>query len=157
MRRLLFFAILCTATAFAADPFVGKWRLNVTNSKLRPDLNIKEQTLTIEPARENAYTTTTDTVLTNGQKRHVGPSTTTIDGREHPARRRFTGESLPNAIATGRRIDEHHIKTTFRVNGTEIQTLEWIASPDGRTLTMLRKGKTLEGKDADEKDLYERQ
>src|SRR5215471_19441011 len=64
--RLLCLACLAAATSDAADePLIGKWKLNLSKSKLADQM-------TIAPAGENRYTLTfagageTETVVANG-------------------------------------------------------------------------------------------
>jgi hypothetical protein len=111
--RLFCFACLIAATSRAADePFIGKWKLNLSKSKLADQM-------TIRPAGANRYTLTfagvgeTETLVADGTDQ-PGVQDTTIS---------ITVEAPGNW------------KIERKRGGRTVLTAIWKLSDDGRTLT----------------------
>ena len=94
----------------AADPFVGKWKLDTARSHLTDQMRV-------ESAGANAYRFSFD-----------GTSVETIvaDGSEQPG---LTGTKLSVTVE-----DAHTWKVVRKKDGQMLLTATWTLSPDGRTL-----------------------
>ena len=91
-RRALYVAIGLWATTimlWAADPFVGTWKLNLAKSKYSPGPPPKNLTVTYE-ATENGIKATTEGVNAEG-KPVATTYTGTYDGKDTPV----TGTGAP--------------------------------------------------------------
>ena len=111
--QLLCFACLIGATSRAADqPFIGKWKLNVSKSKLADQM-------TIAPVGANRYTLTFA---------GVGETETLVaDGSDQPG---VQGSTISITVeAPG------NWKIVRKRDGRTMLTATWKLSGDGRTLT----------------------
>jgi hypothetical protein len=109
--RLLLVACLITGTSWAAnDPFIGKWKVNPSNSKLNDEMKV-------EVAGANRYTLTfapgaVDTIVADGSDQPALSGTTlsiTVKG--------------PNSWVVVRKL-----------KGRTLLTGDWTLSEDGKTL-----------------------
>ena len=111
--QLLCFACLIAATSRAADdPFIGKWKLNLSKSKLADQM-------TIAPAGANRYTLTFA---------GVGETETLVaDGTDQPG---ITGSTISITVeAPG------NWKIVRKQGGRTVLTANWKLSDDGKALT----------------------
>jgi hypothetical protein len=111
--QLLGFACLIAATSHAADePLIGKWKLNLSKSKLADQM-------TIAPAGANRYTLTFA---------GVGDTETLVaDGTEQPG---VLGSTISITIEA-----PDNWKIVRKQNGRAVLTANWKLSGDGKTLT----------------------
>src|SRR5947207_22876 len=154
---LAIIAVLCVGAAplsRAADqPFIGKWKLNLSKSKLADQM-------TIAPAGANRYTLTfagvgdTETLLADGtdQPGILGSTISiTVEApgnwkivRKQGGRTLLTanwklsdgGHALPATSA--RSLGDRSIELTKKLKGKIVETREITISPDLKTLTMTR-------------------
>jgi hypothetical protein len=109
--QLLLIACLITGTLWAAnDPFVGKWKVNQSKSKLTDEMKV-------EPAGANKYTFT------------FGPGqvdTIVADGSDQPA---LQGTTLSVTVE-----GPNHWKVVRKMKGRTLLTAHWTLSEDGKTL-----------------------
>ena len=129
---LRFLSVLCLLTVVRADPFVGKWRLNPSKSRL-PDA------MTVAVAGPNRYALTfapgaVDTIV--------------ADGRDHPALQGTTFSITvegPNNWKMMRKQGDHLLISA-----------DWTLSRDGRTLTDAFTGYRPDGSTLSVHYVYER-
>jgi hypothetical protein len=125
---LLFSLILA-----GAEPFVGKWKLNVEKTRLAGnDTRLVSETIAMSRTGPNIYRIVTDSVSKPGQHRRLD-LTHISDGNEHfPDGFRFQrlGES-----ETYKQIDELTRKLTRKRNGQIIGEITSTVSADGQVMT----------------------
>src|SRR5579864_6020662 len=86
--RLLMLCVVFSLNLFAADPFVGTWKLDLSKSKLRQPSNFSQGlTIKIEAVGKDTYRTTFDRQPAAAQQKGVDGtvSTVTYDGKPHPS------------------------------------------------------------------------
>lgn len=155
--KILFISGLFAGVIFAADPFLGTWRLDRQKSKLPAQMaTLKELVILIDTPSGGTLRFTSNATLNDGQTRHV-VNTEILDGKDHPAKSRTTGKAIPGGTGTWQRPDEHHVNAVFKMNGKEAMTARDSVSQDGQTLTSVRRGSSPQGLPVDEVDIFERQ
>ncbi len=134
-----YLAVVAAATAFAAttlwtanDPFVGKWKLDVSRSVIVDQM-------VVEAAGPNTYTF-----------RFEGgpPETIVADGRDQPG---TSGSTL--SVNAG---DSHTMKVVRKQRGRIIVSANWKLSEDGRTLHDAFTGQQSDGSTTTTDYLYKR-
>jgi len=109
--RLLLVACLCTSSVWAAnDPFVGKWKVNPSKSKLTDEMKV-------EVAGANRYALT------------FGPDqvdTVVADGSDQPA---LSGTTLSITVK-----GPNKWQIVRKMKGRTLLTADWTLSEDGKTL-----------------------
>ena len=145
MLRMALIIFAATASLIAAD-FSGTWKLNVEKS--RPRFSLASDTTKIEEAPPYSVRTTLDQILKSGEKRHQEISRI-CDGKEHPV----TGVGFKQEAASEicERLDTSTIKITQKRDGKEVSEFTSHISPDGKVMTIVRKG------GGDETLVFERQ
>ena len=147
----LWCTLLLATVAFAADPFVGKWKPDVEHWKLSPGspASASKETITIESAGKNQYRTSYN--AGEGTEREI--DVWHLDGKEHK-------QVLANGTsitAKTERVSNDRIKRTLKgPKGTAVT--EWSVSPDGTILMLSRKGTgSTNGRPLDETLIYTKQ
>jgi hypothetical protein len=119
-RVLLVFG--CAGTLFAANPFVGTWRLEPARSSgTIPD----DETVIIQ---ERGRTLSVEVRVITAKPLLIRYSAPAIGGAGKVEKGPYDGVSL-------RRIDSHLIETTYLSGGKEIRSTRAVLSKDGRTMT----------------------
>jgi hypothetical protein len=149
--KIWFTVFLSVTLAIAADPFAGTWKPDVEKWKLSPDTPAArpKETITIEAAGKNRYRTSYS--ANEGTEREI--DVWHLDDKTHT-------QVLANGTsvtAKAERVSNTLIKRTIKgPKGTAVT--EWSVSPDGKTLTLTRKGTgTTSGRDLDETLIYTKQ
>ena len=136
------------------DPWLGTWKLDKEKSKgLTPDvLNVAGTITKREAAGPNTYRVTSYRANTSE------PTALTViwDGKDHDSERE--GDKKGEFTRSVQRVDNSHIRTTFKKNGKVYQWSESAISPDGKTETdhQWGTGRT-SGKPVDVTLVYEKQ
>jgi len=143
-------ALASAPAARAADGWIGTWKMDVAKSKFKPGPAPKSQTITFEPAADGIKLIT-DGVEADG-KATQGGYTATFDGTETP----FSGNPLADS-ASPKRIDANHYVNTWKKDGKITVTTDVTVSKDGKTLTVVQKGKTAKGDVLDNVEVFDRQ
>ena len=141
-KALLLFAVLCLAgSLWAADPFIGTWKLNVAKSKASdPSMMHKSETIKIV-AQENGAIFTFDGVDAKG-KAFQGVWSGKYDGNYY----RFTGN--PDAdMKAAKKISNTTLVFVYSKDGNEVANWTFTISEDGKTITATGKGKNAKGED----------
>jgi hypothetical protein len=153
MKKILSLGMLATllfaATAFAADPVVGTWNLNVAKSKFSPG-----QSLT---AGTRVYTEANG-VYTLEQK------LTGKDGKEMSSHAQYSdGKDMKQALGGGAdtthatKIDANTWDFDLKKDGKAVGHVHRVVSADGKTLTVHNTGTLLSGRTGDETLVFDKQ
>jgi len=144
---LLTSSFLCAA-AFAADPFVGTWKVNIEKSKTSSGRPPQTTTQKFE-ATSDGYQITSS-LLPN-------PITLRLDGKDYTANIQGVAASVGADKSSARRIDSQTIESTFKRNGKIVATINRKASADGRFMTTTSNGVSKNGEKFESVVVYEKQ
>jgi hypothetical protein len=137
------------ALGFAADSFMGTWKLNEAKSKLSPGTP-KNNTVVYEAAGDNVKITV-DGTDADGKPAH-NEWTGKFDGKDYPV----TGDSTADA-RTYKQVNDHTLSFTNKKDGKATLTGRVVISKDGKTRTVTVSGKDASGKKVSSTALYEKQ
>ena len=147
----LFVVILGAAiVAWAADPVVGTWELNVAKSTYRPGPAPKRETRIYE-AQTEGVRVTVRTIEADGRSTTVHISAN-YDGRDYPV----TGAGEIDAIAL-KKVDEYTAEATLMHGSAVVATAAREISKDGKAMTIMYKGRDRQGRSVNNKAVYEKQ
>lgn len=158
MKKTLFLSCLAAGAAMlasgsaasAADNWLGSWKLNVGKSKFVPGPPPQSQTIKFAPA-DGGIKLTADGVDAEGKPMHL-EYTAKFDGTEVP----WTGN--PNAdAATPKRIDANRYENLWKKDGKVVVSVSATVSADGKTLTIVQRGKDAKDQLMDTNEVFERQ
>ena len=137
---------------WAADPFMGTWKLNVAKSKFAKGGEMKEATLTAVEQGDNAMVTMKAT--TGEGKATSFQYTMPLKGGTAT----FTEGGPPaGATVVGKRVDANTLDFTTTMNGKQVETSHDVLSADGKTCTATRNGVDENGKAVKSVAVYNRQ
>jgi hypothetical protein len=141
MRKIVLVLALLgfSASSWAADPFVGTWKLNVTKSKV-PAPVPKSQTFKCE-ARGDTFTWTFDTVGADGKVMHSEWSGK-YDGKDYPVK----GDPTVDTTSL-KKTDAYSFVDIDKKAGKEVGRYQVTVSKDGKTMTGAGKVKDEKGKE----------
>jgi hypothetical protein len=150
------FALACGLTlavgslAFAAENWVGTWKLNAAKSKYSPGPAPKSQTLKFERS-QGGIKLTSDAIDAQGKALH-GEYVSKFDGQDVP----WTGN--PDADTAGaKRIDDNSYENVWKKAGKVTMTARITVSADGKTLTVTQTGKDSQGRSVNTTAVYDKQ
>ena len=145
-------AVLASASsASAADNWVGSWKLNVAKSKFVPGPAPQSQMIKFEPTADGGIKLTADGVNAEGKATHLEYAAK-FDGTEVP----WVGN--PNADASApKRIDANRYENLWKKDGKVVVSVSATVSADGKTLTIIQRGKDANGQLMDMTEVFERQ
>jgi hypothetical protein len=151
MRFSLLIAFCCIRSLLcAADPVIGKWKLNIAKSTYTPGPAPKSQTRIYEE-HSGGIRVTIKTVHADGQSRSV-QHPLNYDGKEHPV----TGSSTADAIAL-EKIDEYTSEAVLKHASIVVGTNRRVVSKDGKTMTITYQGTDQRGRAVKNMAVYEKQ
>jgi hypothetical protein len=146
---MLLAAMFVAGTAFAADPVIGTWKLNVEKSKFSAGHELKAATRTYTEA---------DGVYTLEQKM------TGADGKETSSTAQYSNgkdvkqQSNPALDTThAKMVNANTWNFELKKDGKVIGRVHRVVSADGKTLTVHNTGTQLSGANVDETLVYDRQ
>ena len=145
--------LICSiGSLWAADPFVGTWKLNVPKSKFAKGREVKELTLTTVEQGDNVMVTV---IGTSGEGKPVSVKYTV------PAKGgslNYT-EGAPPAGTTvvAKRVDANTVDFTVTMNGKQVAIDHCVLSADGKTLTNNRNSIDASGNAAKWTEVFNRQ
>jgi hypothetical protein len=143
-------AVISSGSVLADDNWMGAWTLNVEKSKFVPGPPPRSQTIKFEPADKGRVKLTADGVDGDGKAMHL-EYTAPFDGTIIP----WTGN--PNAdSASPRRIDANRYENIWRKGGKVVVAVSATVSSDGKTLTIIQRGKDAKGRVMDMLEVFER-
>lgn len=115
------------------DPRIGRWRVNIAQSKWDPGPAPKRQTLVVEAAGQGEKVTSEITAADGTTT--VTTYTAAFDGSDYP----LIGSLVADMVSL-RRIDERTTERTDKKGGRVVQVITRVVSPDGKTMTATVKG-----------------
>ena len=141
--------VLFTGPAFAADPLVGSWKLNVAKSKFSAGSELTAGTRVYTEAN-GLYT--------------LDQKLTGTDGKERSNRAQYRdGKEVKQAgvestdTTLGKKIDASTWDFDLKKNGKVVGHVHRVVSPDGKTLTVHNTGVQLSGATGDETLVFDKQ
>ena len=153
MKRFLSFFLLATVLfagpAFAADPIVGTWKLNVAKSKFSSGTELTAGSRVYTEA-DGLYSLDQKLTGADGKERSI--HTQYRDGKDvkQPA-----GGLADTSHAT--KIDANTWDFDLKKDGKVVGHVHHVVSPDGKTLTVHNTGAKLSGATGDETLVFEGQ
>ena len=151
MRKVVYIiALLALATPlFAADPFVGTWKLDSAKSKYTAGTPPKDVTLVIEEQGDNYQVTATGSYQ-DGSPISVKYAVPKAGGAG-------TVQEGPFDAVTSKRVSARIRENRYTKNGKETVSRRIVVSQDGKTLRNTVKGSDAQGKPASGVDVFEKQ
>jgi len=135
---------------WAADPFLGTWRLNLAKSRCNPPSSAPKSGTIRTEAAEAGYKSVGDGVDSNGKETHW-ESAPILDGKPHPV----TGNPGYTYMAT--KVDAHTITGVVRKGGKEVSTERSAVSKNGKTLTVTTKRRNSQGEEITDTLVFDKQ
>ena len=150
-KFILASAVLCLAAAvvcFAADEFIGTWKLNEAKSKISAG---PKNTTVIYEAAGDSVKVTTDGTGSEGKPSH-SEWTGKFDGKDYPV----TGD--PNADTRSyKKVNDHTLAFTNKKDGKVTITGQGVVSADGMSRTVTLSGTDSKGEKYTSTAVYDKQ
>ena len=151
-RTILATLVLCLVGAsvcYAADGFLGTWKLNEGKSKLSPAM-AKNSTVVYEAAGDSLKVTI-DGTGTDGKPAH-NEWTGKYDGKDYPV----TGDPSSD-MRSLTKVDDHTITLSVKKGGKEVIAGKMVLSADGKTRTVTVSGTDAKGNKFSSTAVYDKQ
>ena len=148
-RRVLFLFLGSAIAAWAADPVLGTWELNLSKSKYNPGPAPQSQTRIYE-ALATGMKVTIKTVDAAG-KSSVVEHPANYDGKDYP----ITGSTQADVISL-KQIDAYTSEAILKHADRVLATSRRAVSTDGKSLTVTYQGMDSRGRKVDLLAVYER-
>jgi hypothetical protein len=142
-------AVFFASQAFAADPVVGTWTLNVAKSKFSTDAVLTAGTRVYTEAN-GLYTL--DQKLTGADGKEMSNRVQYRDGKEE---KQATAGAADTTLA--KKIDANTWSFDLKKDGKVVGHVHRVVSADGKTLTVHNTGMQLSGAKGDETLVFDRQ
>jgi hypothetical protein len=137
------------AVCFAADGFIGTWKLNEAKSRFSPGTP-KNNTVAYEAVGDDVKVTI-DGTGADGRPTH-NEWTGKFDGKDYPV----TGDPSSDARAL-KKADDHTITFTVKKGDKVTTTGRIVLSADGKTRTVTTTGTDAKGKKVSATAVYDKQ
>lgn len=148
LSLVLLAAVFFAAPAFAADPIVGSWKLNVAKSKFAgPALKAGTRVYT---EANGLYTL--DQKMTGADGKEMSSHTTYREGKEE---KQAAGGPADATLA--KKLDANTWDFELKKGGKVVGHVHRAVSADGKTLTVQNSGAKLSGAQGDETLVFDRQ
>jgi hypothetical protein len=147
---MLFAAVLFAGPAFAADPVVGTWKLNVAKSKFSAGAELTAGTRVYTEAN-GLYTL--DQKLTRADGKETSNQAQYRDGKE--VKQAAGGSGADATLA--KKIDANTWDFDLKKDGKVVGHVRRVEAADGKTLTVHNTGTQLSGVTGDETLVFDRQ
>ncbi len=147
--RVFFLLLGSGIAAWAGDPVLGTWELNLSKSKYNPGPAPKSQTRIYEALPEGMKVTIR-TVDASG-KSTVVEHPANYDGKDYP----ITGSTQADVIAL-KQIDAYTSEAILKHADRVLATSRRVVSTDGKSLTVTYQGIDSRGRKVDLLAVYER-
>jgi hypothetical protein len=144
-----FVCCFAVAVAFAADGFMGTWKLNEAKSKISQGAP-KNSTVVYEAAGDNIKVTI-DGVGADGKPSH-SEWTGKYDGKDYPV----TGDAASDTRSVTR-VDEHTLHAVAKKGGNTTLTAHIVLSADGKTRTVTTTSTDAKGAKVTSTAVYDKQ
>jgi hypothetical protein len=138
------------AKELATDPTIGVWKLDVDKSNFTLGPAPMGSVMKVE-AWEDGLKMSADTIAAGGERIHPEIAYR-FDGNDYS----LTGSPVADSVST-RRINERKSESAFKKDGKITIRAKTFISSDGKTLTVMRRGRDAQGYMVDEVMVYERQ
>ena len=149
----LFLGLLAlSVVAWAADPVIGTWKLNLAKSKYSPGPPPKSVTLRYEPSGEGVKLTS-EGVDAEGQPISI-QFTANYDGKDVPYK---GGGPLGADTIAIKRINASTTESTLKRGGKVVGTSRRVVSSDGKVLTITTTGTNAKGQKVKNVAVYDKQ
>ena len=143
-------SVLLAAPAFAADPIVGTWKLNVAKSKFAPGGTLTAGTRTYTESN-GLYTIKQSMTGADGKAR-----SNTAQYRDGVEVKQSSGG--PYDATVGKKIDANTWDFDLKKDGKVVGHVHRVVSADGKTLTVQNSGNPMiSGGSGDETLVFDRQ
>ena len=146
---MMLVAVLFAAPAFAADPIVGSWKLNVAKSKFSPGQELTAATRVYTEAN-GVYTL--DQKLTGTDGKESSYSVHYSDGKDV---KQETGRPFDTTHA--KKIDANTWDFDLKKDGKVVGHVHRVVSADGKTLTVHNTGMMSSGVAGDQTLVFDKQ
>ncbi len=137
------------AVCFAADGFMGTWKLNEAKSKLAPG-TAKNNTVVYEAAGDDVKVTVDGTSADGKPIHHEW--TGKFDGKDYPV----TGDATSDARSY-KKIDDHTLELAGKQGGKVTASGRIVLSADGKTRTVTVSGTDAKGNKFSSTAVYDKQ
>jgi hypothetical protein len=151
-KAMLLLAVFgLVGSLWAADPFVGTWKLNVAKSKFNPTSFAPKSVIFKIVAHDGGLMWTGVIVDAAGKATNEG-WTEKHDGKDYP----LTGTADVDAIAATR-SNPNTFDSVSKKGGNVVGSGQGVVSKDGKTLTLTSKGKNAQGQETTSIEVYDKQ
>jgi hypothetical protein len=153
MKKMLALVMLATVLfagpAFAADPIVGSWKLDVAKSKFSSGTELKAGSRVYT---ESGGVYTLDQKMTGADGKEVSNRVQYSDGKDMK-------QAMGNAVDTthARKVDANTWDFDLKKDGKVVGHVHRVVSTDGKTLTVHNTGMLVSGVKGDQTLVYDRQ
>jgi hypothetical protein len=137
------------AFGFAADAFMGTWKLNEGKSKL--SAGVPKNNTVIYEAAGDSIKITVDGTDADGKPAH-SEWTGKFDGKDYPV----TGDPTAD-VRTYKQVNDHTLSFTNKKDGKATLTGRVVISKDGKSRTVKVSGTDSTGKKVSGTSVYEKQ
>ena len=149
LSLLMLVTVLFAAPAFAADPIVGTWKLNVAKSKFSSGQEIKASTRVYAEAN-GAYTL--DQKLTGADGKEISYRVQYSNGKDM---KQDAGGPVDTTHA--QKIDANTWDFDLKKDGKIVGHVHRVVSADGKTLTVHNTGMMISGVTGDQTLVFDKQ
>jgi hypothetical protein len=147
---LLVVTYLLGATAFAADPQIGTWKLNEAKSKLNPE-STKNNTVIYEVAPGDSVKVTVEGTTGDG-KAFKSVWTGKYDGKDYPV----TGDPLSDSRSYTK-VDDRTLTFSAKKDGKVNVTGKITVAADGKSRTVTTSATDAKGQKVSGTAVYDKQ
>ncbi len=151
-RAIVMTLVLCfvgAAVCFAADGFIGTWKLNEAKSKLSP--GVPKNTTVVYEAAGDDVKVTVEGIDSDGKPTH-NEWTGKFDGKDYPV----TGDPSSDARSY-KKIDDHTLELAVKKGDKVTTTGRIVLSADGKTRTVTTSGTDPKGNKVSGTAVYDKQ
>jgi hypothetical protein len=153
MKKVLAFialaAVVCATPAFAADPIVGTWKLNVAKSKFAAGSELTAASRTYSESN-GTYTLKQSVTTADGKT-----NSTTAQYREGVELKQPAG-AVADSV-TAKKMDANTWDFDLKKDGKAVGHVHRTVSADGKTLTVQQSGARLGGGSGEETLVFDKQ
>lgn len=136
--RILFCAILLSTAAWAADAFLGSWKINPERSTKTPSGQPRQGGILTVTATTDGYAMKSDS--------QTAPFILHLDGKDYKDETKGFAAVLGADTSSAQRLGrKDKIRTTYKRNGTIAGTLTRELSGDGKSMTSTFEGTNANG------------
>jgi hypothetical protein len=149
LSLILLTTVLFAGPAFAADPIVGTWKLNVAKSKFASGQELKAATRVYS---ESNGMYTLDQKMTSANGKETSYRAQYSDGKDVKQ-----GTNGPADTSHATKVDANTWDFDLKKDGKVVGHVHRVVSADGKTLTVHNAGTMLSGATGDETLVFEKQ